>query len=84
MKRDEAFRKARREVGLPSFEQNCRCDVFNGRRQKAYRIPGTRESGRHAMLVRRASEIADRLVASTEQKTLTAGGLRIGISVPTD
>jgi len=58
---DKAFRQARKEVGLPRFERNCRViDGDTGRRKKAYAVPGTQEAGRHAMLCRMASNIAAR------------------------
>ena len=32
------------------FERKCACRLISNRRVKAYRIPGTPEAGRHAML----------------------------------
>jgi hypothetical protein len=47
---DEMRRKARRASGIARFERECKCVEFEGRRRKAYRVPGTRESGRWNML----------------------------------
>ncbi len=51
------MKAARRAVGIAKFERECGCDWFtgfDGRRRwtKRYRIPGTAEHGRYAMLQR--------------------------------
>lgn len=48
---DNALKQARRTTGIACFERECRCILGpHGRRVKAWRVPGTREAGRHAML----------------------------------
>ena len=43
------FRAYRRRSGMAKFERECRVVVWNGRRVKAYDVPGTREAGKLAM-----------------------------------
>lgn len=43
------YRQYRRASGMAKFEQKCGTKLFNGRSTKAYKIPGTREHGVHAM-----------------------------------
>lgn len=48
---DKALKKARRETGIARFERECRCIIgLYGRRTKAWKVPGTQQAGRHAML----------------------------------
>ena len=55
---DRAMVKAaRKAVGLPAFERNCRLTGFGSRRMKAWRVPGTQESGQYDMLLRRMNDI---------------------------
>jgi len=57
----EIWRRARRLSGLARFERTCRLGTMGGRRMRAWRIPGTAEAGRHAMLERHAHSIAQEL-----------------------
>ena len=54
---DKTTRAARKAVGLPKFERECRCVMFEGRRCKAWRVPGTTEAGQWAMLHRRMNDL---------------------------
>lgn len=45
-----ALKKARRLYRLPKFERECRCEYYNGRYLKRYRIPGTVEAKCYAEL----------------------------------
>ena len=58
------YRQARRQSGLARFERNCGCKIYEGRRRKAYLIPGTQENGKWAMLKRRFIDIADEIKAA--------------------
>lgn len=57
MTQDQAIRKARRDVGLPKFERECRCTRFGSRMMKAYKVPGTREAGQYEMLRTRVQNL---------------------------
>lgn len=52
------MRKARRAVGLPKFEKECRYTYFRDVLTKAYKVPATREHGEYCNLRRLACEIA--------------------------
>ena len=54
-------RKARRATGIARFERECRCVEFEGRRRKAWRVPGTREAGKWNMLNVATTDIIDTL-----------------------
>lgn len=45
------LRRLRRDLGIAALERSCRVTLFGGVRQKAWRVPGTVEAGRHAMLM---------------------------------
>ena len=62
--RTALYRKARRQVLIAKFERNCRCVQFEGRRRKAYAVPGTQEAGRHAMLRRRIWDLVEEYKAA--------------------
>ena len=48
MPMDDITKLARRRSGIARFERNCRCITGpNGRKTKAYRVPGTREQKLH-------------------------------------
>jgi len=47
---EKALRRARRETGIARFERSCRLTQEGRWWKKAWRVPGTREAGRHAML----------------------------------
>lgn len=53
---------ARRRVGLGRFRKGCRKTAFFGRNVKAWRVPGTLEHGRDAMLCGMANAEAERLM----------------------
>lgn len=57
----DSYKLAERRVGIRKFEKGCRLVEFCGRMQKAWRVPGTQEAGRHAMLRRSVADEADRL-----------------------
>jgi hypothetical protein len=59
--RTKAWRAARKACGLPGFERDCRCinEGRQGRRTKAYKVPGTRERGTYESHMRRVNEAAD-------------------------
>lgn len=57
MTHEQAIRKARRAVGLPKFERECRCTMFGAREMKAYKVPGTREAGQYEMLRYRMADL---------------------------
>ena len=44
------MRQARLETGIARFERECRTIQDGQYRRKAYRVPGTSEAGKHAML----------------------------------
>jgi len=57
---EKAFRKARRELGLPRFERECRLVPFASCRMvKAYKVPGTQEHGTYCMLTAQARRLAE-------------------------
>lgn len=76
------WRQARRETGIAKFERDCRevvCGVHGGGRwwmAKAYRVPGTQEAGRHAMLLAATNDLYERLreVARRECEERGQGG----------
>ena len=57
----DAYRmSARRAVGLPRFERECRLTRgMSGRMEKAFRVPGTQEAGKYAMLQRMVENILE-------------------------
>jgi len=56
----KAYKKARRVLGIPRFERECRLTSGDTRRQeKAYKVPGTREHGTHCMLTAQARRMAE-------------------------
>lgn len=57
MTHEQAILKARRAVGLPKFERECRCTMFGSRKMKAYRVPGTSEAGQYNMLRLRVADL---------------------------
>ena len=48
---DKLTRKLRKKWGLPKFERECRLTYEGSRLKKAYKVPGTREHGWHAMMM---------------------------------
>lgn len=60
--RENALRTARRRVGLGKFRRSCRMSSFLGRPMRAWRVPGTQEHGRDAMLCGMAYAEAERLL----------------------
>lgn len=62
MTNGEAIRIARRRLGIAKFERECRTITECGRVKKAWRVPGTQEAGRHAMLSRMVCDEAARLM----------------------
>ena len=56
-----ARRTANRRLGWSEFRRNCRLTAFGGRQCKAWRVPGTPEAGRDAMLSRMVADEANRL-----------------------
>ena len=48
----KALKAIRRNVGISLFERTCKCSIFEGRKTKRYKIPGTPEAGRYSMLQR--------------------------------
>jgi len=65
---DNLWNTARRRSGLARFERECRCELMNNRKRKAYAVPGTREAGERAMLSRRTQEILRQLKADYEEQ----------------
>ena len=68
LKMTKERKQARRETGIAAFERECECELVtghDGRRRwtKRYRIPGTPEHGRYAMLQRYTESAHSRLVA---------------------
>ena len=60
---DLAFVQARRLVGIAKWERECRCVESEGRRVKAYRVPGCLpEAGTHAMLMQAEEDVADQIM----------------------
>jgi len=57
---NKALKRARREIGIAFMERNCRTIPCCGRERLAYKVSGTQEAGRWAMLNRRTQELADR------------------------
>jgi len=51
------YRIARRRVGLPQFEKDCRFTLRKGRSVRAYHVAGTREHGERLNLNRLALQI---------------------------
>lgn len=48
----EKMRDFRMRSGMAKFERNCRLAINeSGRKVKAWRIPGTKENGRHMMFM---------------------------------
>lgn len=62
MDRKKAYRVARRHYGIPKFEKNCRLTEEINRLKKAYKVPGTKESGEYATLCRYVQEYAEKLI----------------------
>lgn len=62
MDRTTAFRTANRRVGLNKFRKSCRRTAFLGRMMRAWRVPGTPEHGRDAMLQGMVNAEAARLL----------------------
>jgi hypothetical protein len=58
---EKTYQTARRRLGIPAFERDCRLTSELGRMKKAYRVPGTSEAGRYQMMLRMASEESARL-----------------------
>lgn len=74
--RAKMIRAARKAVGLPKFERECRTIREPGRHpRKAWRVPGTPESGRHAMLVRAMQDRLDDAVEITPAKAASGGSV---------
>lgn len=48
---------ARKTLGIAKFERTCRLTDFCGKQKKAYKVPGTKEAGRYAMMLRMANSI---------------------------
>jgi len=61
------LKQARRELGIPAFEHECRLTRFGNRMCKAYTVPGTQEAGRHSMLMYVA--FARSVYCTNEEKT---------------
>lgn len=61
MDRNAAIKIARRRLGIAKFERECRLAMELGRMKKAWRVPGTQEAGRRAMLQRMILDEAARL-----------------------
>jgi len=57
---DKALKKAHRMTGIARMERECRVTWFCDRLRLAYKVSGTQEAGRWAMLNRRTQELADR------------------------
>ena len=58
---DEITKKARSLSGLAAFERNCGTKPMGGKMLKAWRVPGTQEAGRWAMLNRSTGEHVQRM-----------------------
>lgn len=48
----QEYKNYRRSFGMAQFEKNCRLTPEMGRMKKAWKVPGTQEHGKHAMLFR--------------------------------
>lgn len=60
MKMTQEYRNYRRLSGMVKFEKDCRLTSFNGRRMKAYKVPGTPENGQWEMYKVTADRTAKR------------------------
>lgn len=56
----QQIRAARKASGLARFERECPCGLMAGSWVKRWRIPGTAESGRHAMLLRHFNDLLEK------------------------
>tara|TARA_B100000131_G_scaffold122529_1_gene119627 strand:+ start:111 stop:359 length:249 start_codon:yes stop_codon:yes gene_type:complete len=58
---DKEMRRLRKHYGLPKFERECRLTHEGSRLKKAYKVPGTREHGYHAMMMMQIRRVLNSL-----------------------
>ena len=58
--REKAIRRARRELKIQQWIEDCSATVWDGRIVKKCYVPGTRESGEYEMLLQSMNDRANR------------------------
>lgn len=65
-----ATHQARVSTGIAKFERECRCTFEGSVWKKAYRVPGTPEAGRYAMLQNFTATLKAKLIKSMEKEII--------------